>query len=293
MARYAAYITAVAAVVVVLGLAADVSTRTSTCMACHTKEASYARWMEKRVVTEKKGFAHELVSCAACHIEGAAAGTIMSGFRGLLHAITYLAPQMDPRRPVVTGLFATVHVPSENCQYCHYGAIRRKAVWLKDLRPELAKIGLAMDHRKHVLTREDTCARCHERYKEKTGPEADKGVNYSEVNHLGCTSCHTSASHAYRKDRVLAITDRQLPTLEEAAWKNLSGNPRWMVATPTEQSCRRCHNDKIHFKTRIFPADCKSGTNFDDCVKCHPLMTREYFEKYRKERNKLTTASAR
>jgi Outer membrane cytochrome MtrC/MtrF-like, domains II/IV len=280
MGRAVWYMIGAVAVIAILAGSAEVSVRSATCMACHRQEASYAHWMGYELIAKKKGFSHELIACADCHIKGAPQGTEASKFRSLLHAVTYLVPQIDPRRREVSGLFNRNLIPSENCEYCHLGAIQRKAMFLKDLPPELKKIGLAMDHRKHVLARDDTCAKCHERYKHGID-RADKTVNYREVNHLACDACHTVASHSYRSNLVFPISGRQYLSAKEAAWKRLSTNPRWMVAIPNEQSCRRCHNGKIHYKTRIFLADCRNGKVFEDCQKCHPLMTREYFERYR------------
>ncbi len=291
MGRLTGYIVAVATLVLVVGGAADISTRTFTCMTCHTEQAVYARWMATKLKAEKKGFSHELISCAQCHIKGAAAGTVMSRFRGLYHAITYLVPQIDPRRPIEPELFARVRLPSENCRHCHFASVRRKAVYRRDLPAGLKKIGLAMDHHKHVLTRDKTCARCHERYKGETAGPPDKTVNYAEVNHLACDACHVYSSHAYRSGRPLAMTPDQFDRATRDAWGKLSTNPRWMVAFPTKESCQRCHNGKIHYKTVIFRADCTRGNNFDNCVKCHPLMSRKDFEKHRRESNSLTTAS--
>jgi len=293
MARASIYVIAAAVALVVLLSLADLSTRSETCMACHKQEAAYAKWMADKLKVEKKGFAHELISCAGCHFRGAAEGTIASRFRGLLHAVTYLVPQIDPRRPLAPGMLKAEHIASENCQYCHLGSIRRKAVWIKDLPEGLKKIGLAMDHRKHVLAREDTCAKCHERYKEKEKLQADKEVNYAEVNHLSCAACHTRASHAYRSDWMFPLSEKDFTLAREDAWRKLSTNPRWMVAIPTEQTCKRCHNGKIHFKTVIFLADCARGANYDDCVKCHPLMTREFFDEHRRKRSGLTAARGR
>jgi len=291
MSRVLGYITAVLAVILVVAGAGDLSTRSVTCMACHTREAAYAEWMAAKLKAEKRGFSHELIACAQCHLEGAAAGTIGSRFEGLLHAVTYLVPQIDPRGRGLTGLTAArVRIPSANCKYCHAGALVRKAVMLRDLPPRLREIGLAMDHGKHVVTREDTCARCHERYKEKDQGVADKDVNYAEVNHLNCDACHTYASHAYRAGHILPQSEREFQAAREAVWKSLEGNPRWMVAIPTEKSCRRCHNGKIHFKTRIFEADCRNGSNYETCVKCHPLMTREFFKRYGKDRERVVSA---
>ncbi|MFH1112434.1 MAG: hypothetical protein V1792_00805 [Pseudomonadota bacterium] len=284
MRRGFAYIIAVGVVLLLVGGAAEVSVRSATCMACHGREASFARWMAEKLKAEKKGFAHALIACADCHIQGGPADTPMSKLRGLLHAVTYMVPQIDPRRPEVTGIFNRTRIPTENCNYCHLAAVQRQTVYVKDLPGELKRIGLRMDHRKHAVARDDTCAKCHERFKKTGFPEADKEVNYAEVNHLACDSCHSQASHSYRADRILPMAEKEYVAAREAAWKKLAKNPRWMVAMPAEGTCRKCHNGKIHFKTRIFLANCREGTNFEDCAKCHQLMTKEYFRLYRKER---------
>jgi hypothetical protein len=291
MRSWMGYVAAGLLVFLIVMGAADLSTRTVTCMACHPQEASFAGWMADRLKAEKKGFSHELISCAACHIEGAAQGALASRFRGLLHAAAYVVPLIDPRRPKVAGLSPRARIPSENCQYCHLGAMVRKTVRTEDLPLGLRKIGLAMDHRKHVLAREDTCARCHERYKDKDNRAADKGVNYAEVNHLACDSCHSYAAHAYRLGKMLPVSDAEFMSAREDAWRLVSANPRWMIPVPSEASCRRCHNGKIHYKTKIFEANCRDGKNYDDCAKCHPLLTRDGFEQIRRERGKFTSAS--
>jgi hypothetical protein len=284
------YIVAIVlAIILVVGAAGEYSLRSSTCMACHSQEASFAQWMTGRLKAENRGFSHELIACADCHMQGSAEGTIASRFRGLFHIVSYLVPQIEPRRTHLAELVNRARIPSENCQYCHLAAMYRKEVYFKDLPPGLKKIGLAMDHRKHVFARDDTCAKCHERYKGGGASQADKTVTYTEVNHLACDSCHTSASHSYRADQLLPISDQEYMVAREAAWNRLSTNPRWMVALPSEKSCRRCHNGKIHYKTKIFLADCREDKDFENCVKCHPLMTREYFEQYRRDRDTLAS----
>lgn len=293
MRRGFLYILGLALLVMFVAVAGEVSVQSVTCMACHQQEASFARWMGTMLKAEKRGFAHELIACADCHMEGSPGNTVMSRLRGLLHVVTYLVPQIDPRRPEVSQIFNRTRIPTENCNYCHLGAAKRKAVYLRDLPEELKSIGLAMDHRKHVLSREDTCAKCHERYKQTAPDQADKNVNYAEVNHLACDSCHAQASHSYRARKLLPMSDKQYVEARSEAWKRLSRNPRWMVAIPTEQTCRRCHNGKIHYKTRIFLADCQDGRNFDNCLKCHPTMTKEYFEQHRKKREKSASTASR
>src|SRR5271157_1538188 len=291
MRRGVWYIIAVGLVIIfAVAVTGEYSLRSATCMACHSQEASFAQWMAGRLKAEKKGFAHELIACADCHIQGSTEGTPVSRLRGLLHIVSYVVPQIEPRRAQRAELFNRARISSDSCQYCHLAAIYRKEVYLRDLPPGLKKIGLVMDHRKHVLARDDTCAKCHERYKEQGTAQADKAVTYTDVNHLACDSCHTSASHSYRGDRLLPMTDHEYLAAREQAWNKLSTNPRWMVALPSEKTCRRCHNGKIHYKTKIFLADCREDKDFENCLKCHPLMTREYFEQYRRDRETLASA---
>jgi nitrate/TMAO reductase-like tetraheme cytochrome c subunit len=285
------YVIAIAAVLLAVGAAGELSLRSATCMACHKQEAAFTGWMKGKLVADKKGFGHELIGCADCHILGSPAGTVMSRLRGILHAVTYAVPQIDPRSARVSGLFYKTRVPTENCQYCHLAAQTRKQVFLKDLPAGLKKIGLVMDHRKHVLARDDTCSRCHERYKDKEASQADRGTNYAEVNHMACDSCHATASHSYRSGLIMPIAEKEYVAARQNAWDRLSTNPRWMVAVPPEKTCRRCHNGKIHYKTPIFVCDCREGKNYENCLKCHPLMTKDYFEQYRKDQEKVGTAS--
>lgn len=291
MRRGFIYVFGIAFTALIVAVAAEFSVRSSTCMACHGQEAAFAKWMSAKLKDQNKGFSHELIACADCHIEGSPARTAMSRLRGLLHLATYLVPQIDPRQPQVSGLFNRTRVPTENCQYCHYASVYRNTVYVKDLPVGLKEIGLAMDHRKHVLSRDNTCSRCHERFKGPEASLADKTVNYAEVNHLACDSCHSFASHYYRSGNLLPMSEQAYVTARNEAWERLMTNPRWMVAFPAEKTCKRCHNGKIHYKTKIFESDCRTGTNFENCVKCHPIMTKEYFQNYLKERRVSTSGS--
>lgn len=270
-------------VAIVFGLG-EVSLQSSSCMSCHSEQGKYAHWMGQKLKVEKKGFSHELIACAHCHILGSPQGTIASRFRGLGHVAQYLVPQIDPRKSQSTNFFTRTRIPSQNCEHCHLGAIQRKAVMVKDLPENIKTIGLAMDHRKHVYARNDQCSKCHERYKDDQ-LSADKSVAFTEVNHMACDSCHTLAAHAYKREHFLPMSNAQFISAQENAWNWLERNPRWMIAIPAEASCRRCHNGKIHYKTKIFEADCKNGQDYQTCVKCHPLMTKDWFENYRKQRS--------
>lgn len=290
MSRGAWYILAVVVLIAMFGGLAEFSVRSSTCMMCHTQEGEYAKWMAAKLKAEKKGFSHELLSCADCHMLGGPARTVGSKLRALLHALTFVVPQIDPRQPQISRVYDKTLVPSDNCRHCHLGAEIRRDVQARDLPPGLKQIGLRMDHRKHVFARDDQCSKCHERYKDKAMPDADKSVNYAEVNHLACDSCHTLASHAYRRSHVLPMSKDDYTEATTDTWKRLAHNPRWMISVPSEKTCRRCHNGQIHFKTAIFLADCREGTNYDNCIKCHPVMTQEYFEQYLKDRKKPALA---
>ena len=96
MRRGYLYIAGVVVALAFVAASGEVSIRTATCMVCHQREASFAHWMGGRLKTEKKGFGHELIACADCHIKGAPANTVMSRMRALLHAGMYLVPQIDP-----------------------------------------------------------------------------------------------------------------------------------------------------------------------------------------------------
>ena len=122
MGRGVWYIVAVGLVIiVVVGVAGEYSLRSATCMACHSQEASFAQWMAGRLKAEKKGFAHELIACADCHIQGSAAGTPVSRLRGLLHIVSYVVPQIEPRRAQRAELFNRARIPSESCQVLSFG----------------------------------------------------------------------------------------------------------------------------------------------------------------------------
>lgn len=282
----------VVSVLLVVGILGEVSLKSSSCMTCHKQEAAYVNWMKTRLVDKNKGFSHELVSCADCHIEGSPRNTVASRFRGILHTVTYFVPQIDPRKPQITGLFNRTRVSSENCKACHLAAIFRKTVYKRDMPPgDLSQIGLMMDHRKHVLARENTCSKCHERYQDQDALSPRKEVNFAEVNHMSCDSCHSLAAHYYRNDQILPISDSHLEIVRDDAWDKLSKNPRWMVSFPQEKTCRRCHNGQIHFKTKIFKSECRETYNLENCLKCHPTMTQEWLDGYKKKRESKTYAA--
>ncbi len=285
MARMFIYVGILVVLVAVVFGAGEVSLQSATCTACHQQQGAYVDFMRTKLIAEKKGFSHELIACADCHIAGSPQKTAASRLRGLGHVVQYTVMQLDPRRPQTSGMFHRTRIPTENCRHCHLGSVHNQAVLVKNLPERLKKIGLVMDHRKHVLAREDTCAKCHERFvNDNNSPQANRMVAYSEVNHMACDACHTAASHAYRTGTLQPMTAQEFSEAKGDAWKRVSTNPRWAIAFPTELSCYRCHNGKVHYKTIIFEANCRTGNDLSTCQKCHPLMTKEFFEQYKKDR---------
>lgn len=254
------------------------SDRSQSCELCHSKEARYTNWLIADKAQE--GFSHDQIACADCHFEGASERGVSSKIKGLTHTISNLVPLIDPRKPrmvnpVVEG------IPSKNCIYCHVSFDKIDEMNEYDLPEDLKEIGLAMGHKKHYETALNECAACHERFKLKDGKLVeDKGVNYKEYSHMTCDSCHKYIAHAYKKFENLTSNI----TYDEAvqkAWVDLNRNTRWKVDIPSEEDCRRCHNGKIHFQQEIFLADKIKDDNYENCLKCHPSMTRKYFDEYK------------
>ena len=57
-------------VVALASASGEVSIRSFSCKACHQRQADYVRWMTDQLKIQNKGFSHELIACADCHIEG-------------------------------------------------------------------------------------------------------------------------------------------------------------------------------------------------------------------------------
>jgi hypothetical protein len=162
-----------------------------------------------------------------------------------------------------------------------------------DLPVTLKEIGLAMGHRKHYETANKECAICHLRHKVKGGKlQEDKGVNYREYSHMTCDSCHKYVAHAYKKFEDIASSNVSRDEARRKAWTDLNKNPRWKVDIPSEESCRRCHNGKVHFKKLIFLADKIRDNNYKNCLQCHPAMTPEFFNSYKQSLATLSRKSA-
>jgi hypothetical protein len=119
---------------------------------------------------------------------------VLTGLRyqdeGLLHIVNYVVPQIEPDGP--NAEFSTERVFQAKAAGYVWRRYR-KEVYLRDSsRAQEDRPG--HDHRKHVLARDDTCQMS--RALQEQEPPRRKAVTYTDVNHLACDSCHTSASHA-------------------------------------------------------------------------------------------------
>lgn len=271
-------VTGVVIVVLVALLGTNYSIRSQSCEFCHQKEAKYTKWLigEKA----KEGFSHDQIACADCHFEGASQGTLSAKIKSAAHSVNSLIPFIDPREPRMVNPIVE-KIPSKNCIYCHVSFDKIDEMNKDDLPLNLKEIGLAMGHKKHYQTALNECATCHERFKLKDGElVVDKGVNYKEYSHMTCDSCHKYVAHTYKKFENLSSNITYDEGMKKA-WAELNKNRRWKVDIPSEESCRRCHSGKFHFQKSIFLANKVKDDNYENCLKCHPSMTQEYFKSYK------------
>ena len=254
------------------------SIRSNSCELCHVREAGYARWLIGQ--KGRYGFSHDQIACADCHFEGAVRGLLSAKIKGVGHVIKNIVPLIDPREGPVKPVVEKI--PAENCRYCHFSFDKIDEMDKGDLPPSLREIGLAMGHRKHYETANNECTICHVRFKMKEGKlQEDKAVNYGEYSHMTCDSCHRYVAHAYKKFEDITFSNIPYDKAVQRAWVDLNKNTRWKVDIPSEESCRRCHNGKFHFKKMIFLADRIRDNDYTNCLRCHPSMTPEFFNRYK------------
>ena len=241
------------------------------CQKCHRIRGPYVSiHLDSK---SHKPFKDGTHGCLACHRDKDfydwALGTAGS-FAGFMQdytnpaAIHYEAPDMES---------------DAKCLRCHYNQLEYNQTRPLELTGNLRKIGLKFDHAKHYAFRDfdrkkdarlkelsakrgrtedekkemeflekvrySNCAICHERVKDAPGGGTfiDKTVNYFTTNPMTCSSCHKDA---LRND-----------------------HPGHKLAVPSEESCRWCHNGKLHARMVFFPAD-KTSPDRTACVKCHP-----------------------
>jgi len=136
--------------------------RSAFCSSCHTMKGSYATW---------KMSSHKEVRCVDCHIEPGIAGFMEAKLiRGGNDLIVQILNPPDP---------ATIksQVSSMVCIRCHMEIMRISEIAKRDLPERINKVGLVMEHKRHI--------------------EAFKDQQFRQEGD-GCTICHSRIVHGAR-----------------------------------------------------------------------------------------------
>jgi len=259
----------------VFGLSAMVEYNQSDnfCQKCHAVRGPFvAVNLESR---SHKPFKDNQIGCMECHRDkdfydwagrtAAAFGRVVQDYTNP-EAVRYEVPESED---------------DARCLRCHYKILEDNDMKLLELSGKLKLIGLRFEHDRHYairsydqkeqerlealssssggdLTDEEAeekefllkvrysnCAICHEPNKSTADGErfVDKTVNYFTSNPMTCHSCHKDA----------------IPR----------AHPGKKLSLPTEESCRWCHNGRLHGMISFFNAD-KNDRDRTACVKCHP-----------------------
>ncbi len=243
------------------------------CYSCHINEGPYSFVDKSREV--HKDLDQHLFSCIKCH-KDKAVQTIY--YRFLKRNKNYIEKAANLQTQNFIDPKATYQ--SEQCLICHADRLEIDEIPNYLLGSEnLRRIGLRVNKKLHyrfeMFNTEDqihlqqlaaktersqeekeeldrlekiktsNCAPCH-LMRKKAGEEAiiDKTVNFAARNPISCAGCH-----------------------EDVDPISHPGKP---LATPTEETCRKCHHGLIHGKFLIFKANCADLSQTENCVKCHP-----------------------
>lgn len=251
------------------------SERSSYCKSCHEgKGVSYVESSRFH-----KDFRLGKRECIDCHSDKGVIGSAENQARDISHFLI---------RYTTSELYASAlpgkRYSNEQCLFCHESSSKIEEMESIDLPEKLKKIGLKFDHLTHLdlsdFSKDDqrelralegktalspeekermeflqkvkraNCAQCHG--KDKVAPDGrkyvDKYVNYIAEDPMLCTACH-----------------------EDIDFLRHPGRPDERPGIPREESCRRCHDGKLHGNAnlRVFLSDCESADK-ENCSKCHP-----------------------
>lgn len=136
--------------------------RSDFCSSCHTMKISYETWMIS---------SHKNVGCVDCHIEPGIGNfieaKIIRGGNDLISEVFY---SPDPAE-------IKTDVSSKVCIRCHREIMRISEIAKRDLPERLNRVGLIMEHKKHL--------------------EAFKDQQFRQQGE-GCTVCHSRIVHGFR-----------------------------------------------------------------------------------------------
>lgn len=259
------------------------SERSNFCLTCHRTEGVYKNLDQN--ASYHLYYREKKKTCIACHSDKALSRFVKTNAQEVER---FFANFTKIQLNNLEVFDETDH--DETCLSCHSDILEKKEADISHLPAQLKKIGLKYDHSVHVVykdfspeekmnlkklkEKQDTgtlseeeekelellhkvksanCAECHNQTKvgERGEKYEDKNINYTARNPMLCTACHYEIS------------------LLEHPGKRKS-------QLPTEESCRRCHDGKLHGgNLRVFLADCEQGTDKKDCLKCHPYYSPE------------------
>ncbi len=259
------------------------SERSGFCLTCHRTEGVYKNL--DLDASYHVSYKEKNEACIACHSDKSLG---MSARAGAHEMKTFLG-NVTAMELYAFEVFDETDYDAR-CLSCHTDVLEKKGIDAAALPATLKKIGLSYEHFVHMAYKEFSaeeheelqnlqkkkhggglseeeaerlallekvqranCAECHERTKVRANGETfeDKSINYAARNPMLCAACHY-----------------------EIALVEHPGKKRGQL--PSEESCRRCHDGKLHGgNLRIFLADCENGTDRDNCIKCHPFYGQE------------------
>lgn len=204
--------------VVAAAIAIPLTNQPKFCASCHVIKPSYDTWVRST---------HRDVTCVACHVRPTFEGFIQDKVIKGTHDVwvTVFGPPQNWE-----DLKATVH--SEVCLSCHSNMLRISELAERDLPQPVKKVGLIMEHRKHMEAFE------------KRG----KGE--------GCATCHNTVVHSRPYKGYPVVIPRghikldELPSSEEA---DLEAH---MVKAHRTWDCFRCHDGKQEYNGKIVSRKC-------------------------------------
>ena len=204
--------------VVAAAVAIPLTNHPKFCASCHTIKPSYDTWVAST---------HKEVTCVACHVRPTPEGFIEDKVIKGVHDV-WVTWFGTPKKP--EDLQSTVY--SEVCLSCHRNMLRISELAPRDLPDPVKKVGLIMEHRRHM--------------------EAFQKRGKGE----GCTTCHATVVHSRPYKGYPIVIPRghikldELPAAEQAALEAS------MVKVHRTWDCLRCHDGKQEYKGKVVSRKC-------------------------------------
>jgi nitrate/TMAO reductase-like tetraheme cytochrome c subunit len=204
--------------VIAAAVAVPLTNEPKFCASCHTIKPSYDTWAAST---------HKEVTCVACHVRPTLEGFIQDKVIKGTHDV-WVTLLGKPKKP--EDLKATVY--SEVCLSCHRNMLRISELAPRDLPGPVKKVGLIMEHRKHM----------------EAFQKREKGE--------GCTTCHATVVHSKTYKGYPTVIPRghikldEIPAAEQAAFEAS------MVKAHRTSDCFRCHDGKQEYEGKPLSRKC-------------------------------------